>query len=127
MSEALRIVIVEDDVMIAMDLADLMIGQGHDVCAIAATESEAVAAALRCKPDLMIVDGHLDQGCGVSAMRQVLARGFVPHVYVSGDPRGILEEAPGAVIIDKPFSLRDLEAAIDRARAMTGLASPEAG
>ena len=34
-----RIVIVEDDVLIAMDLADLLIAMGHDVCAIATTEA----------------------------------------------------------------------------------------
>ena len=36
-TEGLGIVVVEDDALIAMDLADLLIGMGHDVRAIAQT------------------------------------------------------------------------------------------
>jgi CheY-like chemotaxis protein len=54
--KALRILVVEDDAMIAMLLADMFAAMGHDVCAIERTEAGAVAAATLCKPDLMIVD-----------------------------------------------------------------------
>lgn len=108
MTEKLRIVIVEDDALIAMDLAELLIAMGHDVRAIARTEAEAVAAAMRCEPDIMIVDGNLDEGSGVSAMRQILTRGFVPHLYVTGDPHEILLLAPDAVVVAKPFNMHAL-------------------
>jgi two-component system, response regulator PdtaR len=42
MSKGLRIVIVEDDGLLAMDLADLLAAMGHGVCAIARTELSAL-------------------------------------------------------------------------------------
>lgn len=116
MTESLRIVIVEDDVLIAMDLADLLIGMGHDVPAVARTEAEALAAAAQFEPDLMIVDGSLEDGSGVSAMRAILAERFVPHFYVTGDPLQIQGLESDAIVVAKPFNLRDLSNGITRAR-----------
>lgn len=56
---ALRILLVEDDANIRMVLAETLEGLGHSICAMAATETEAVAAAGICTPDLMIVDIEL--------------------------------------------------------------------
>ena len=103
-----RIVIVEDDVLIAMDLADLLIAMGHEVCAIVSNESDAVAAATRWEPDLMIVDANLSEGSGVSAMREILERGFVAHLYITGDPVQLLKVVPDAVVVAKPFNMRGL-------------------
>jgi CheY-like chemotaxis protein len=104
MNKSLRIVIVEDDALIAMDLADLLIGMGYDVPAIARTETEAVAAAARCKPNLMIVDANLAEGSGVSAMRQILANGFIPHLFTTGDPQQVRELVNDPIIVAKPFN-----------------------
>lgn len=116
MTKQLVIVIVEDDVLIAMDLADLLIGMGHDVRAVARTEAEAVAAASTHRPDLMIVDGHMAEGSGVTAMRRILAQRFVPHVYVTGDSLGNDGLPADAIVIGKPFNLHGLMASIARAR-----------
>jgi CheY-like chemotaxis protein len=116
MTECLRIVVVEDDVFIAMDLAELLIGLGHDVPAIARTEAEAVAAAAKFHPDLMIVDGTLAEGSGVSAMRQILALGFIPHFYTTGNPSQIRDLVKDAIIVAKPFGLQGLIRGIAEAR-----------
>lgn len=113
--KALRVLVVEDDVMIAMLLADVLAATGHDVCAIEATEAGAVAAAVRCRPDLMIVDARLGDGSGFSAVEQILQTGFVPHVFISGDISGVRSLKPGAVAMQKPFSESDLLRAIQRA------------
>ena len=126
MTEGLGIVVVEDDALIAMDLADLLIGMGHDVRAIVQTQSEAVAAAMRCQPDLMIVDGQLAEGSGVEAMRQVLARGFVAHFYITGDPLRLTGLTPNAVVVAKPFTLNVLASGIARALRSVGGAAPTA-
>jgi CheY-like chemotaxis protein len=114
-TETLRIVIVEDDVIIAMDMAELLIGLSHDVCAIATTEEEAIKAAEACAPNLMIVDGSLSKGSGVSAMQQILLKKFVPHIYVTGNPLLILDQLPEAVVITKPFTMKELTQGITRA------------
>ena len=65
-----RVLIIEDETVIAMDLSDLVIDQGHDVCATAATASEAVAAANRERPDLVLADIQLADGSsGIDAVR----------------------------------------------------------
>jgi len=111
-TECLRLIIVEDDAVLAEYLGELLIGMGHDVCGIAATETEAVAKAEEFRPDLMIVDGQLREGSGVSAMTRILGRRDVAYFYVTGNPWSLREQAPGAVIVTKPFRLRELERAI---------------
>jgi FixJ family two-component response regulator len=113
--KALRVVVVDDDAMIAMLLADMIAGMGYDVCAIEATETGAVAAALRCRPDLMIIDARLGDESGVSAVEEILRTGFVPHVFISGDISTVQALRSGAVAILKPFSESDLVRAIQRA------------
>ena len=116
MNQGLRMVIVEDDDLIAMDLADLLLGMGHHVCAIASSEVDAVAAAARCQPELMIVDGMLGGGSGVLAMARILERGFVAHFYVTGNPWLVLQLAQDAIVLNKPFTLLDLDRGITQAR-----------
>ncbi len=113
--KALRILVVEDDAMIAMHLADLLAVMGHDICAIEATKAGAEAAAIQCRPDLMIVDARLGDESGVSAVAEILRTGFVPHVFISGDVSTIRTLVPDAVAIQKPFEESDLIRAIERA------------
>jgi DNA-binding response OmpR family regulator len=123
-TEGLKIVIVEDDALMAMDLADLLIGMGHDVRAIAQTETEAVAAAIRCEPNFMIVDGILSGGSGVLAMRQILSQGFMAHLYVTGDPLRLLQLALDAVVVAKPFNMQALENGIAKAWLLSSRVIP---
>ena len=48
--------IVEDEPLIALLLADMLTAMGHEVCASERTEAGAIAAALRLPPELMVVD-----------------------------------------------------------------------
>ena len=112
---ALRVLLVEDEAVIAMLLAEVLGGMGYEVCAIEATEADAVAAAERCRPDLMIVDARLGDGSGVAAVETILRAGPVPHVFVSGDPSTVQALRPDAVVMQKPFREADLARAIQRA------------
>ena len=111
---ALRVLVVEDEAIVAMLFSDLLVEMGHEVCAIEATEVGAVAAAVRCRPDLMIVDAHLVDGSGTSAVATILRAGFVPHVFVSGDPLTD-QPCPRSVVLQKPFREADLARAIESA------------
>ena len=112
---ALRILVVEDEAIVAMLFADLLVAMGHEVCAIEATEAGAIAAAVRCRPDLMIVDAHLLEGSGASAIAAILRAGFVPHVFISGDPLGAQPRTLGSVVLQKPFRESDLVRAMESA------------
>jgi DNA-binding response OmpR family regulator len=107
---ALNILVVEDDAMIGMLLAEMLEGMGFTVCAIAATEDDAVADAHRCHPDLMIVDEHLREGDGSSAVHRILMAGMVPCVFISGAPGYSGRSA--RKVLRKPFGERDLMSAI---------------
>ena len=112
---ALRILLVEDEAVIAALLAEVLAGLGHEVCAIEATEINAVAAADRYRPGLMIVDARLGDGSGVSAVEEILRARFVPHVFISGDVAKVHALRPEAVVLQKPFHEPELVRAIQRA------------
>jgi DNA-binding NtrC family response regulator len=113
----LRVLIVEDEAMIAMLLGEVLSEMGHEVCATAATEDTAVAAAFRHKPDLMIVDEWLRQGSGISAMAEINRSGYIPHIFVTGDPFISQSLRPGTIAIQKPFTISDLMKAVRSALA----------
>jgi len=118
--KAVRILVVEDDAQIGAALAEMLALMGHEVCAIEATQVEAVKAAARCKPDLMIVDVRLGDCDGVSAVEEILRGGFIAHVFVSGDASKVRALESRAVAIQKPFRESDLVRAIQRARSAPG-------
>ena len=113
----LRVLIVEDEALIAMLYSEVLASLGHDACAIAGTEEEAVEAAGSVRPDLMIVDMHLRQGDGRTAVNRILADGFVPHIYVSGDPPRIRDRENPEIHLQKPFNDAQLIRAIEQAIA----------
>lgn len=106
----LRILLVEDDAVQSMLLSELLAVLGHDVCGTAVTEGEAVAAALRDLPDLMLVDASLQSGSGVSAMSAILRQTAMPHIYMSG---GRLAFPANATVLRKPFDMAGLKGALD--------------
>lgn len=108
----LRVLIVDDDLSIAELLGDLLTGMGHEICTIAVTEADAVEAATRYKPDLMIVDARLGSGSGVAAVEAILRAGPIAHVFISGDAGGVQALRPGAVVVQKPFLEAELVQAI---------------
>jgi CheY-like chemotaxis protein len=115
--KALRILVVEDDVTIGALLAETLEDLGHVVCGVETNAANAVAAAARCRPDLMIVDVGLGEASGVAAVNEILRSGFVPHVFATGDALRDLSLGSDAVLIQKPFRGPDIVHAIKRALA----------
>ena len=113
--KALRVLVAEDDTIVGVLLGELLKEMGHDVCAIEATEADVVAAAVRCKPDLMIIDVRLGDGSGISAVEEILRTGPIAYLFVSGDLSNVQALRPGAVMIRKPYREPDLAQAIQRA------------
>jgi CheY-like chemotaxis protein len=121
--DKLRILVAEDDALIAMLLDDVLVQMGHEVCATECSQADTVAAAARCRPDLMIVDARLGEGSGVLAVDEILKGGFIPHVFTSGDLAVLRELAGRAVVIEKPFLEPQLARAVTMAMA-SGLGRP---
>lgn len=117
MDPAVRVLIVEDEVLIAMLLTELVEHLGCSVCDVATTEADAVAMATACQPDLIIVDAGLREGSGIAAMNTILEQRFVPHLYVTGDKHLVRSLAQHAIVLEKPFFARELSKGIERALA----------
>jgi two-component system, response regulator PdtaR len=111
----LRVMIVEDDGVIAGLLGELIEALGHKVCASEASESGAVAAADRSKPDLMIVDANLQNGSGIGAVETITGIRYVPHIFVTGDAKTVRTLKPHATVLQKPYFEFDLVLAIQSA------------
>jgi CheY-like chemotaxis protein len=116
--KAQRTLVVEDDAMIGGLLAETLEGLGHTVCAVETDVAKAVAAASHWRPDLMIVDVGLGEASGITAVKEILRNGFVPHVFVTGDALRGNWLGSDTVLIRKPFRVSDLDQAIQRALAM---------
>jgi DNA-binding response OmpR family regulator len=117
----LRILLIEDETMIATLLAEVLESMGHDVCGIEATELGAVAGAILYRPDLMIVDARLGDDSGLFAVAEIIRRGFIPHVFVSGDAARVRALRPDAVVLQKPFREAELTRAMKLAMRESGL------
>ncbi|MGH7091470.1 MAG: response regulator [Stellaceae bacterium] len=115
--EALRVLVAEDEAIVALLVAELLTSMGHEVCATVATEHEAVVAAAHYKPDLMIVDAGLGRGSGISAVEAILRTRPMAHVFISGDAKRVQLRQPDAVVVRKPFRQAELVRAIEIALA----------
>jgi CheY-like chemotaxis protein len=113
--KTLRVMIVEDNGVIADLLAELIDALGHVVCAVEASETAAVAAAGRSKPDLMIVDAQLQDGNGIGAVDTILRFGHIPHIFSSGNASSVKRLKPDATVLQKPYLESDLVRAIQSA------------
>ncbi len=111
--KALRILVVEDDAIIALLLAEMLKEMGHELCGGAATEESAVTQAATVCPDLIIMDLFLSDGSGVSAIDRILLVGPVPHIMMTG--AAVARLRPGGVLLEKPFMQRDLARALQAA------------
>ena len=117
-----RILIVEDDALIAMFLEELLVAMGYEVCAVVTDQAQVVAAVAQHAPDLMIVDEGLRDGSGITAVVEILKTGFVPHIFATGESYRVLAHNPAAIVLQKPYTAQALSCAIER--ALQPLAAP---
>ena len=118
-SVAGRVMIIEDEAIIAMDIQDIVTEIGHTVTGIARTRDEAVALASRERPDLILADIQLaDNSSGIDAVNDILAQfGNLPVIFITAFPERLLtgERPEPAFLITKPFSEDQLRSAVSQA------------
>ena len=124
MTEARRVLVIEDEFLTAMELATVLEELGHAVCAIVDTEEEAVEAAARQRPDLITADVRLRSGDGIAAVGRITAVTPVPVVYVSSSDAELRRRAPSAVRIGKPFDAESVSWAIATVLGVPSVAVP---
>jgi CheY-like chemotaxis protein len=124
----LKVMIVEDDLLIADLTEEVLVECGYLVCGIARTVNEAVTLGHRHKPDLAIIDMRLaDGGCGAEIAAQLSAFGRLGILYATGNAADVVRNASaGDACILKPYSGVDLVRALEIVADIvaTGTASP---
>ncbi|MDP2803389.1 MAG: response regulator [Phreatobacter sp.] len=83
--EALRVLICEDDPVLALELEAIVVECGAVTCGTAASFDEAHDLAGLTAPDLVLVDLHLDDGRSGPRLAAVFAEGGLRIVVISGD------------------------------------------
>lgn len=114
-ASGLRVLVVEDEIMVALLLEDMLSGFGHQVVGPVAQLSKAVEMAQREALDVAILDVNI-KGNEVYPVAEALAARGIPFIFVTGYAKGGLpapySDRPS---LQKPFrrhSLRDLFAAV---------------
>ena len=110
-----RVLLVEDEAMIAMLVEDMLEELGHELITVAARLDDAVAAAGNETIDLAILDLNLGGVLTYPAADALAERG-IPFIFATGYGSGGLKEAYAArPTLQKPFNTDALGQAIDQA------------
>ena len=110
-----RILIIEDEPIIAMDIEMIVSELGHDVVAVATTHAEAVAEAQKHKPGLVLADIQLaDNSSGIEAVQEILEDVKLPVIFITAFPERLLtgDRPEPAFLLTKPYQPATLRAAI---------------
>jgi len=107
-----RVLIVEDEIFVALEIEHIVHSAGMDVCAIAADRQDALLAAEEC--DIALVDLNLRDGPTGAEIGQLLSvRHGVRVIYVTANPAQIGEAStPALGVITKPFREKTIREAL---------------
>jgi CheY-like chemotaxis protein len=118
--EGLRVMIVEDQALIAMDLEASLAERGLIVASICATSAQAFKALESVKVDAAILDLHLDGETSL-ALAEALERRGIPFIFATGqaespsgqadDPK-LLTRLAGKALTRKPYNIERILAAL---------------
>lgn len=119
-TEGLSVLVVEDEVVVALAVKQTVEGLGHHVCGMAATEADAVSLARAARPDVALMDvrlaGPVD---GIEAARRLRAAFGIRSIFLSGYADHATMSRVTATyplgVVHKPFSTAQLKVALDLA------------
>lgn len=114
-----KVMIIEDESLIAMDLESMVCGMGHRVTGIARTHKAAVTLAGQDTPDLILADIHLaENSSGIEAVKEILdALGDLPVIFITAYPERLLtgDRHEPAFMIAKPYTEEQVKVAVSQA------------
>lgn len=113
-----RVMIIEDEPLIALDIENIVTEIGHGVVGVAPTHNDAIALARDKKPGLVLADIQLADGSsGIDAVNDILKELTVPVIFITAYPERLLtgERPEPAFLITKPFRPEMVKAVISQA------------
>jgi CheY-like chemotaxis protein len=111
-SKDVHALIIEDHPLIASLVASELRELGFASVAIVERQDEAVATARDRCPDLIVADNRLEQGTGLAAIAAICSDRTIPVLFTVGAPLEFRHVVPHAVVIEKPFGVRELREGI---------------
>ena len=121
MGSALRgkVMVIEDETIIAMDLKGIVQAMGHEVTGVARTHGAAVDLGRAKRPDLILADIQLADGSsGIDAVNELLGElGDLPVIFITAFPERLLtgDRPEPAFLISKPYSEEQVRSAVSQA------------
>jgi DNA-directed RNA polymerase specialized sigma24 family protein len=112
------VVIIEDEPLIALELERIVTDLGHRVVKIARTARQAIEAARRAQPGLILADIQLADGSsGLKAVNEILRTFSVPVIFVTAYPQRLLTgtRPEPTFLITKPFHADNVKAIVSQA------------
>lgn len=115
-----KILIVEDEFIVADDLKTTLVKEGYTVCGVAASVEQALKLLETKKPDWVLLDITLDTPTSGIELGKALQRRKIPFLFISANTNQRTLEAAKATnpygFLVKPFRERDLALMLDIAR-----------
>jgi CheY-like chemotaxis protein len=109
MPDKLRVLVVEDEGIVAMLIEDMVAELGHELGAVAARVTDALKAVEMDGFDFAILDVNLAGESSYAVADALAARG-VPFVFATGyGTAGLARAYAGVPVLAKPFTRDDLE------------------
>lgn len=111
-----RVVVAEDESLIRMDVVETLRELGFDVVADVADGEQAVAAAIECKPDLVVMDIKMPVMDGITAAEKISALKIPVVLLTAFSQKELVDrasEAGAMAYVVKPFSATDLLPAVE--------------
>jgi two-component system, response regulator PdtaR len=113
------VVIAEDETLIRMDLAEMLVEEGYDVVGQAGDGAKAIELAEELRPDLVILDVKMPVLDGIAAAEAIAGQRIAPVVMLTAfSQRDLVERARDAGAMSylvKPFTQSELVPAIEMA------------
>ena len=108
----LRILVVEDEMLVAMNIEDMLLAMGHEVAGLASRLAPALQLAREGEFDLAMLDVNL-AGEASFPVAAVLVEQEIPFLFATGyGVKGVAEEYRARPVLQKPFRASDLQAAL---------------
>ncbi len=117
MAERLRILVVEDEMLVAMNIEDMLLDLGHEVAGLAGRLAPALALAGEAELDLAMLDVNLAGEQSFPVADILIGRG-IPFLFATGyGIKGIPDAYRDRPVLQKPFRAQDLGEALTRLAA----------
>ncbi|MFV2053512.1 response regulator [Aliiroseovarius sp. YM-037] len=114
-----KVLIIEDEAIIAMDLESIVSDMGHRITGVARTHQGAVDLGQKERPDLILADIQLaDNSSGIDAVNDLLETlGDVPVIFITAFPERLLtgERPEPAFLISKPYTEEQVRLSVSQA------------